>query len=228
MSRDSTFNPQYFASYGNDPRRLQMYRAERGRIEALMPAGRILDVGCGIGAFLDEFPDSKWEKYGVDVSEHAIQASRAKGIRVKDVHAAYDYPASFFDVIVFRGSLQHLPFPFKVIDDCIRLLTEGGVMVFLATPNTNSPYFRRFETLPFLTPSLNILQPSDVMMRNALQNMGLEVVRIVYPYLETPYARPVTDHLFYALSFFGVRKKFAFWRSSMEIYARKPAGQPSP
>lgn len=223
MARDSTFNPQYFASYGNDPRRLQMYRAERDRIEALKPAGRILDVGCGIGAFLDEFSDSKWEKYGVDVSEHAIEASRAKAIRVRDVDTAYDYSENFFDVIVFRGSLQHLPWPFKVIQDCIRLLAEGGLMVFLATPNTNSAYFRRFKTLPFLTPNLNILQPSDVMMQNALQNMGLEVVKIVYPYLETPYARPLRDHFFYVLSFFGIRMKFAFWRSSMEIYARKPA-----
>ena len=226
-SRNQFFGRDYFNVYGNDPRRLQMYRMERDRIQALKPGGTILDIGCGIGAFLDEFPSGAWRKYGVDVSVHAIETSRSKGIHVNDPGRDYEYPPGFFDVIVMRGSLQHLPCPFKTIQDCITLLAPSGILVCLATPNTNSPYFRRFKTLPFLTPNINILQPSDLMMRHALQNLGLEVLEIRYPYLETPYARPLLDHLFYALSFVGVKKKFAFWRSSMEIYARKPAAPPA-
>jgi SAM-dependent methyltransferase len=221
-ARDTFFNEQYFRVYGNDPRRQQMYRVECRMIESLVPSGRILDVGCGIGAFLDEFSSTRWEKYGVDVSDFAIAAARAKGIRVNDLDNSYNYPEGFFDVVVFRGSLQHLPCPFKIIQDCIRLMVPGGIMAFLATPNTNSPYFRRFKTLPFLTLGVSILQPSDIMMRHALQNFGLDIVDIRYPYLDTPYARPLQDHLSYLLSFLGVRRNFPFWRSSMEIYARKP------
>ena len=221
-TRDQFFDKSYFNVYGNDPQRLQMYGVERNRIETLKSFGRILDIGCGIGAFLDEFSNFKWAKYGVEVSEYAIEVSRAKGIHVNDVDRSYDYPEAFFDAIVFRGSLQHLPCPFKVLQDCIRLMAPGALIVFLATPNTNSPYFWRFGTLPCLTPDVNVLQPSDIMMRHALQNLGLEIVDIRYPYLDTPYAKPVQDHIYYLLSFLGLKKKFAFWRSSMEIYARKP------
>lgn len=221
-TRNQFFDKQYFEVYGNDAKRLQMYCAEQLRIESRIAGGRILDVGCGIGAFLDVFPDERWTKFGVDVSEHAIEACRSKGIHVNDVSSAYSYPVQSFDVVAFRGSLQHLPCPFKTIQDCIELLRPGGWMVFLATPNTNSPYFRRFKTLPILTESVNILQPSDIMLRNALQNMGLEVDEIRYPYLETPYARPIRDHLWYGMSFIGLRRKFAFWGSAMEIFARKP------
>jgi len=220
--RSNFFDQSYFSVYGNDPRRLIMYRAERDRIEMFKSSGKILDVGCGIGAFLDEFNSSRWQKYGVDISSHAIAISRSKGIIIQEGDYAYDYPSDFFDVIVFRGSLQHLSHPFKTIQDCYRILTPSGLIVFLATPNTNSPYFNRFKTLPFLTPTINILQPSDLMMKYALQNMGFKVARIVYPYLDTPYARPLFDHLFYLLSFLGLRRNFAFWRSSMEIYALKP------
>jgi hypothetical protein len=123
---------------------------------------------------------------------------------------------------VFRGSLQLIPTPFSVIETCIRLLAPGGYLIFLSTPNSNSLYYRRFKTLPFLTPHLNFLIPSDIMIKDALQNFGLEVVKIHYPYLEGPYARPLRDHFLYFLSFFGIRSKFPFWRSAMEIFARKP------
>jgi len=223
--RDRFFGSNYFTVYGNDPNRLQMYLAERARIESYKPSGRILDIGCGIGAFLDVFPADKWERYGVDISQYAIDKARERGIYVNDIEHSYKYPPEYFDVVVFRGSLQHLPYPFKTIQECIMLMAPGALMVFLSTPNTNSPYFRRFGTLPILTPNINILQPSDVMMRHALQNLGLEVFEIRFPYLDTPYARPLTDHLYYLLSFIGIRKKFAFWRTSMEIYAQKIDGK---
>lgn len=218
------FDESYFAVYHEDSKRAAMYEAERRRIEQKVPSGRILDVGCGLGSFLAQFPSDRWERYGIDVSEYAIAQARSRGIRVNDFDRAYDYPDGTFNVIVFRGSLQLIPTPFSVIQTCIRLLAPGGYLVFLATPNSNSPYYRRFGTLPFLTPHLNFLIPSDLMMRNALQNFGLEAIEICYPYLDTPYAKPVRDHLRYLLSFLGVRGKFAFWRSSMELYARKPEG----
>ena len=202
--------------------RLAMYKAERQRIERLKASGRIFDVGCGLGLFLSEFPPERWTRYGTDVSELAIDAARSRGIQVNGIAAAYDYPDDFFDVIVFRGSLQLIPTPFSVIETCVRLLAPGGYLVFLATPNSNSAYYRRFRTLPFLTPHANFLIPSDIMMKDALRNFGLEVVDLRFPYLDTPYAKPLRDHLMYLLSFIGIRRKFAFWRSSMEIYARHP------
>lgn len=217
------FNESYFSVYREDPKRMAMYKAERGRIERIKPSGRILDVGCGLGLFLSEFSSERWDRFGADISKLAISEARSRGIQVNDYSNAYDYPDGSFDVIVFRGSLQLIPTPFAVIETCIRLLAAGGLMAFLSTPNSNSPYYRRFKTLPFLTPHLNFLIPSDIMMRNALQNFGLEIVEIRYPYLEGPYARPWRDHLLYLLSFLGVKSKFPFWRSSMEIYARKPS-----
>lgn len=219
-NRDDAFDAGYFSVYGNDPKRAFMYRMERDRILKLKPSGRILDIGCGIGAFLNEFPDADWHKFGVDVSEHAVEIARSAGIKIKMGEAAYDYEDGFFDVIVMRGSLQHLPDPFQTIARCKELLKPEGLLVFLSIPNTNSPYFRRFRTLPILTETLNILQPSDTMMVNALQNMGFRVLNVRYPYIETPYANVIMDHVLFLLSYLGVRRNFAFWKSAMEIYAQ--------
>jgi 2-polyprenyl-3-methyl-5-hydroxy-6-metoxy-1,4-benzoquinol methylase len=217
------YDETYFAHYRNDPRRDAMYERERARIEQIKPeGGRILDIGCGLGLFLERFAAPKWERYGVEISDSAAQEARQRGVRVNAFESAYDYAPEYFDVVVFRGTLQLIPTPFSVIKDCVRLLAPGGLMAFLATPNSNSPYYRRFKTLPFLTPHANFLIPSDLMMRNALQNFGLEIISIEYPYLDTPYASPLRDHAYYLLSFLGLTRKFAFWRSMMEIYSRKP------
>ena len=223
LTKTRTFDEEYFDLYRNDPKRSVMYIKERLRIDKLSPeGGRIFDVGCGIGAFLSGFDKSKWELYGVDVADLAIREARSIGINVKEYLEGYSYPNDFFDIIVFRGSIQLITCPFYVIQRCITLLKPGGHLVFLATPNSNSLYYRKFKTLPFLTPNLNYLIPSDIMLVNALKNFGLHVIEINYPYLGGPYANPIKDHIFSALSFFGIKKKFPFWRSSMEIYARKP------
>ncbi|MCZ6775498.1 MAG: class I SAM-dependent methyltransferase [Ignavibacteria bacterium] len=182
----------------------------------------MLDVGCGLGLFLKLFDSTKWQKHGIDISDVAVAQARARGIIVKDYDFGYDYPHEMFDVIVFRGSIQHLDTPFAVIKKCVTLLKSGGLMAFLSTPNCNSICYRLFGSLPFLTPELNFLIPSDTMLTNALTNFGLEVVGVRYPYLETPYARPFRDHAFFLVRCLGIRVKFAFWKNIMEVYAMKP------
>ncbi len=221
-SQKQRYDESYFSLYREDPKRKAMYQSERDQIQKHNASGRILDIGCGLGTFLSEFSSENWERFGTDISDLAIQEARARGIQVNDYSNAYDYPDEFFDVIVFRGSLQLITTPFAVISTCIRLLAKGGCLVFLSTPNSNCLYYRRFKTLPFLTPHANFLIPSDIMMKDTLQNFGLDVLEIRYPYIGGPYARPWRDHLYYLLSFIGVKRKFPFWRSSMEIYARKP------
>ena len=212
----------YFRVYRSDPKREAWYRAERDRILVFKKSGKILDVGCGLGKFLEGFDPARWERFGVDVSDVAIREARERGIRVQDYERAYDYPGEFFDVIVFRGTVQHLDTPFEVIKRCILLLKPGGLIAFLSTPNSRGICYRLFGTLPFLDDRLNFLIPSDRMLRNILVNFGLDVTRVRYPYLETPYARPVRDHLGFLLRCLGVPVRFAFWGNLMEVYAVKP------
>ena len=122
---------------------------------------------------------------------------------------------------MFRGTIQLIPNPFETIIRCIDLLKPGGILVLLATPNSRSPYYYLFKTLPFISEKTTFLLPSDLMMRNLFVNYGLRVATIKYPYFETPYARPARDFLMFILGIFGIRKKFPFPRSSMEIVAIK-------
>lgn len=213
------YGKEYFEGrhLGQDPKREQSYRDELARIEQYVNEGSVLDVGCGMGDFLEVFDNAKWEKYGIEISEYASNVAKQKGITLID----YDFESEYFDLIVFRGVFQHLDKPLHVLQKCIAMLKPGGYMVFLATPNTGSLCYRLFGDLPMLDPRRNFFVPSDKMLGDVLTNFGLDVVRFNYPYLESPYSNPVRDHYLFLLRMFGVKSKFAFWRNMMECYARK-------
>lgn len=126
------------------------------------------------------------------------------------------------DLVVYRGTFQHLDEPLRSIKQSIELLRPGGFMVFLATPNAGSLCYRIFQDLPALDPSRNFCILSSKTLCQILKNFGMEVEDVYYPYLGTPYAKPVMDHLKFIARIMGVKTKFAFWGNMLEIYARKP------
>ena len=220
------YGPEYFASRF-DHRRAKMQAQERARLLKYISGGRILDVGCGDGAFLDGL-DDRWEKWGVDVSAYACRKAGAKGIRIAPFSSTWpeEFTDDCFDVVVFRGTIQHIDDPFYILRECVRIMKPEGLMVFLATPNAASICYRLFGELPALDAARNWLVVSDRQLLDILLRLGMRIEDVVYPYLETPYARPVRDHIDFALRLFGRRRPFAFWKNMMEVYCRKPVDVP--
>jgi SAM-dependent methyltransferase len=97
--------------------------------------GRILDVGCGSGAFLDTMKQLGWETHGCDAVELACEAARRKGhdVRLGDAEAL-DYPAGRFDVVYLNHVLEHTRSPRRALRQIRRVLAPGGSLV-MAMPN---------------------------------------------------------------------------------------------
>jgi SAM-dependent methyltransferase len=214
------YDVDYFHDRGdvNDPKREQSYVGERKRIFEYAKSGRILDIGCGTGDFLKGFSPDMWERDGVEISEHASKLAASHGIKIVDL----DSEESLYDVVVLRGVLQHLETPLYTLLQCVDRLKPGGLIVFLATPNTRSIVYRLFGDLPMLDSNRNFMLPSDKELIQIVTNFGLELEEVSYPYLGSPYAQPLYDHVKFLGSLFGFRTKFAFWGNMMELFARKP------
>ncbi|MBU2685798.1 MAG: class I SAM-dependent methyltransferase [Gammaproteobacteria bacterium] len=209
--------------HGIDPRRELSYRQEAERLKSRITQGAILDVGCGLGCFLDML-DSRWCKYGVEISDYAIDTCQKRGIIMYRYDAYYCLTPSFFDVVLFRGSIQHIYEPFRAMRQAFDVLKPGGWMVFTATPNADSPCYKLFGDLPALDPPRNWWIPSEATMRQAMINLGMTDIEFVFPYWETNYAQPVGDFTRFALRTMGFEmRKFAFPMNMMECWSRKPA-----
>jgi SAM-dependent methyltransferase len=230
MTGQQKFGEDYFRfRQGNDPRRQRSYQQERAYLvrrlgEKIFQQGRLLDVGCSTGEFIAAIGWTIGNAYGMEVSAYARSHAEKKGIRFDRDLANSE---GFFDLVVFRGTIQYIPSPFEYIQRASVALKPGGHVLFLATPNTNSAYYRAFKTIPFLEEEVNYWVPCDSSLRMVLRNAGFEVLDIQYPYWRTPYSKPLQDHLrFVRKVLFRTEDKFAFWRSSMSVLARKQERPP--
>jgi 2-polyprenyl-3-methyl-5-hydroxy-6-metoxy-1,4-benzoquinol methylase len=109
------------------------------RIERHVARGRILDIGCGRGLFLDVMRSQGWSVAGVEFNEEtAASASRAYGITiVPENRMGESFPDASFDVITMNHVLEHMYGPAETLRGCARLLREGGLLV-VAVPNMRS------------------------------------------------------------------------------------------
>lgn len=210
---------EYFAQrLGNDPKRQAAFRREAVLVKYYIKTGRLLDVGCSTGEFLEVL---QWpgESYGMELSDYARQIAQRKGICFdRDLLNSQDW----FDLIIFRGTIQHVDTPMLYLKLSFRALRPGGYLIFLMTPNADSICYRLFRTLPMLEPTRNFYVPSATTLPQALINFGFKVVLKQFPYWETPYAQPLRDHLKFLLRLLGIKTKFAFWGNAMELVAQKP------
>jgi SAM-dependent methyltransferase len=127
---------------GTDAEAYAAQRRERYRLEPFIPAfanfrhwrgARVLEIGVGLGADHESFASAKAELYGIDLTERAIEHTRARlahaglssTLAVADAESL-PFPAGHFDLVYSWGVLHHSPSPERAIDEVWRVLRPGG------------------------------------------------------------------------------------------------------
>jgi SAM-dependent methyltransferase len=195
-AQDGTFESGYWGAVVDPDGVLRDRLAERDRFLAgvagelaaiaALPAGRILDVGCGPG-FLLSAVGAGWEKHGVEVSALAAGHARAHARIHNGPLAAAAYPDGHFDVVVLHHVIEHVADPSALVREIRRVLAADGLFI-LATPNFDSGCARRFgEKYRLLHDKTHVTLFSDDSMRRFLRDHGFRIERSDYPSYETPY-----------------------------------------
>lgn len=109
-------------------------RTDLGIVADMIPRGsRVLDLGCGDGALLDELIRRRGcSGQGVEVSPEAFHACMARGIPVvsADIDEGLpDFADGSFDVVVLSQTLQAVHRPALVLREMMRV-AETGIVSF--------------------------------------------------------------------------------------------------
>jgi SAM-dependent methyltransferase len=123
----------------DEPNIRKTFAGRLKRIERWIKPGKMLDVGCAVGFFLDEAKKRGWQVSGLDVSAFAVQYVQERfGFDAR--HGSLvdqDYPEGAFDLITMWDVIEHVPDPKAYVQQAARLLRSGGVFA-LATPDVDS------------------------------------------------------------------------------------------
>ncbi|MEM8531901.1 MAG: class I SAM-dependent methyltransferase [Chloroflexota bacterium] len=148
--------------------------------QAAGQVGRILDIGCATGIFLDGVRRKGWQTQGVELVPSAADYARQRfGL---DVFCGTLEQAHFanhsFDAVTLWDVLEHLHEPREALEEIVRILRPGGLLV-LSLPNPDSLEARLIgnEWLGWDLPRhLNLFRP--LLLREHLSRIGFEVEQI--------------------------------------------------
>ncbi len=115
----------------------------KGIEKSYLSKGKMLDVGCAFGFFLEAASERGWDVRGVDISKHAIDiASQKLGNKVKSgtLERGF-YPKGYFDVVTCWDCIEHVSDPFEQIGLFSSVLKRGGLLV-MSTPDVGSAVAR--------------------------------------------------------------------------------------
>jgi len=115
------------------------YLAEIARYRGGAP-GRLLEVGCGEGDFLELAEAAGWNVAGIEYSQAACDQARQRlksGRIICGELRGAGLAAEQFDLCVISDVLEHVRSPLNFLREIHRLLKSGGTL-FVATPSTDS------------------------------------------------------------------------------------------
>ena len=145
------FNPafagggQFYAELGGEDYYVQE-RPEFSRMHAILAkaqeAGRVLDIGCGDGAFLDKCRLIGWSTFGTELNSGAAERASAKGHSVLDGTLAKlgeRAEAGSFDAVTAFQVFEHVPDPVRMLNTCRTLVKPGG-LIAMSVPFESGVY----------------------------------------------------------------------------------------
>lgn len=159
-------------------RRYGMLKRARA-IERYQPGGRLLDVGCATGNFLNEMASrGVWQVEGVEPNDEVATYARDRfGLTVHGGRlTGVQLKAESFDVVTMWNVLEHLHDPMRNLQAVQRILRPGGLFVF-SIPNLegfDARLFGRFW-MGWELPRHLYQFPRSVLDR-MLSTVGMEVV----------------------------------------------------
>ncbi len=183
----------FYEGYGrNDylsPLTIKRYHEILDKFEKYRKNNKLLDVGCGIGYFLEIARERGWEVHGTEFTDRAIEICESKGIQMKKGKLNPEYfDKESFDIITSFEVLEHINNPLEEIKNFKTILRKGG-LVYLTTPNFNSLLRYRLkeayniitfpEHLSYYTPkTLSQLFKSNGFRKEKIRTTGISLSRL--------------------------------------------------
>lgn len=150
----------------NGPLQLTRWRM----VASHVPRGKILDMGCGVGAFLKAAPRS-YMGFGVEINSTEVEHCRQQGLNV-----SADIPVEEFDAITFWDVLEHFP-DLNFIHNLKGTFLKKGGFVFITVPNFTPELLTTIKEWKHYKPNEHIHCFSEKSIAAFCEKFGFQYIR---------------------------------------------------
>ncbi|MBI5682436.1 MAG: class I SAM-dependent methyltransferase [Deltaproteobacteria bacterium] len=139
---EKAYSEDYYTSWIVEQRekRIKMWGRRLKTLNDLShKKGRLLDVGCAEGLFLELSRKDGWDVNGTEISSFAVKYGKDK-ISLNILQGELidiGFPDKSFDAVTMWHVLEHAPNPIVVLNEVRRILKDDGIFI-MAIPNLNN------------------------------------------------------------------------------------------
>lgn len=202
--------------------------------------GKILEIGCAAGFFLEVAQEKGYDPYGVELSEISGEYAKRRFKEKVFIGAVEEarHPDESFDIISMFDLIEHIPYPEDIIKESFRLLKRDGI-VAISTPNTNSlshklmrsrwTHYKAAEHLFYFSPcSISFLLKkygfTPLQITAAAKALSLRYLESQFKVYPTPVIGYLTHLLHHLLPSCVNNYPFVLTAGEMLVIARKTEG----
>jgi 2-polyprenyl-3-methyl-5-hydroxy-6-metoxy-1,4-benzoquinol methylase len=108
--------------------RVPQYRRDLELLREHVPEGRLLDIGCGMGEFLDVASRTGFRVFGIEPSRTAAEIARRRHPVVRGELGSVEFKAGAFNAATAWSVLEHVPAPADFLGKVRGLLAPAGCL----------------------------------------------------------------------------------------------------
>jgi 2-polyprenyl-3-methyl-5-hydroxy-6-metoxy-1,4-benzoquinol methylase len=158
--------------------RLETFTRDLADVHRHERSGRLLDVGCHLGLFLDVARRAGWDVAGVEPSRWSVERARERGLDVRHgTLETVEFPPESFDVITMWDVVEHLADPLAELRRMHGLLRPDGLLA-LSTMNVDALFPRLAGRRWPWYMQMHLVYFSRRTLHNMLAKAGFRVVEM--------------------------------------------------
>lgn len=130
----------------DDIYRTDMRRAEERLIKMYLPSGRLLDIGCGSGLYVELLSKNGSEVTAMDIAPKLASLTHKRtsaSVVVGEAQRLPFAPSTFDGAVAIFGALNHVKSLDKALREVTRVLKKRGVFLFTAANKWSASWHLR-------------------------------------------------------------------------------------